>query len=367
MIKKLSILFALFILTHCGIIAQSTSQVNTSKVAQMLAQETYNSRSDINLTEKSIIDQLYDSKSLTIKLPFLREELKFAKTEYSIYGDKPSPWEEIKTYKIISKDDPLLQGRVVTGPLGVNITYFYNGKMIKIYPLEVNGQRSYFQELGVSEAVPFECEEHGAAHFDTGDIKIFDDETRKSLKTLGSTRRVYRVALSVTGEYYQANGNNNTAVANAAAVLLSDISEMFEREINIELVMAPGSPEFHRDPATDPYSNNPSADEALSVIPTEFNDNQYDIGHLLHNVGSGGAGNAGVGVVCTTSKARGYSSFQTGRPSGFAMLAAHEFGHQFGCPHTWNGMGDNCNVGNHSAGNAYEVGSGNTQNSLHDQ
>ena len=362
MLKNSLSIFISLILISFTVTAQDTAPQKAISVESLFAKTDYNSQSEIAINEDALFDKIADTKSIAVRLPFLSEELTFFRKEYSIYGNDPSPWDEIKTYKIHCKSDPLLQGRIVTGPIGVNITYLYNGKMVKIYPKEENGQRKYIQELGISDQVQHSCGTHDVVNTSQATTPVFDDETRENLKMLGARRRVYRVGVSTTGEYYQANGNNNTAVRNQAITLLSDVSAMFEREVNIELIMAPGAPKLNNDPATDPYPNNPDASAAQAGIPTEFNINQYDLGHLFHTISSGGSGTAGVGVVCLESnrKAAGFSSFSTGNPAGFALLAAHEFGHQFGCPHTFNGDGSNCEGSQHPAGNAYEIGSGNT-------
>ena len=182
MYKKFLPLFTLLLLFFSSLTSQSTSAQPTNMVDQLLALKEYNSKSDIAFNEQSFLNNILDNRSPSVRLPFLSEELTFTKNEYSIYGDKPSPYDEIKTYKIVCHEDPLLQGRIVTGPLGVNITYLYNGKMIKIYPLEKDGNRVYVQELGVSDPVGFACEAHGKVHAGSGlTTDIFNEETKNCL------------------------------------------------------------------------------------------------------------------------------------------------------------------------------------------
>ena len=368
MFQKLSYLTLLVFFIPMVVFSQNPIDSKAAlEIRQMVESAPNNVKQDLNFDEEKFLRSIHN-KSSSVKLPFLGKDLVFTKTEYSMYGPEASPWDDIKTYKIVSKEDPLLKGRIVTGPLGVNILYLHNGKLIRVAPENdfINGTRSYFQEIGVSkdEAAAFGCGAHG---------DVLDNPTAAgalgslkediALKKLGKIRRRYRVAVSCTGEYYRANGNSSGAVRNAAIALLSDISALFESEVNIELYMANGSPSVkYTDPASDPY--NPDGNrtgDAQSTISGDFNNSQYDIGHVFHTMSSGGSGVAGLGVVCRDSrKASAWSGFSTGSPSGFALLAAHEFGHQFNCPHTFNGDGANCEGGNHPSNTAYEIGSGNT-------
>ena len=81
----------------------------------------------------------------------------------------------------------------------------------------------------------------------------------------------------------------------------------------------------------------------------------YDIGHIA-------MGNAGGGVACAgvgdNDKARGCTGLATPIGDYFAVdYVAHEMGHQFSAPHTFNGILGNCG-GNRSGASSVELGSG---------
>jgi hypothetical protein len=98
-------------------------------------------------------------------------------------------------------------------------------------------------------------------------------------------------------------------------------------------------------------------DENHLNLNTVLGNPNYDFGHVF---GVGGGGLASLNAVCVTNnKGRGVSTlFNTGG-EGFALLVAHEMGHQFGCHHSFNGDAGNCGP-NRTASAAYEPGSGST-------
>ena len=184
--------------------------------------------------------------------------------------------------------------------------------------------------------------------------------------------RNFRLAVATTIEYssfhWMAAGltsadtesTRRTAVMAAIVVTINRNNQIYERELSItmtlvannDLVVFINSDSFTNDNA------NALINESQTVINAAIGNSNYDIGHTFS---TGGGGLAQLGSPCLSgSKARGITGLPT--PVGDAYdvdFVAHELGHQFGAPHTFNGNAGNC-AGNGSPSNAYEPGSGST-------
>jgi len=326
--------------------------------------------------DEQLIKQKVFSKESTIDLPFLELEKTFSINEFSMWGVNESPYKDIKSYKLKSIDNTV-SGRVISTDNGVWITYMYNSTLIKYYPQIENNKRYYVREIGAgADRSGHTCATHGEPVV-VGNMSPNDflDQNRDKLilKTNGSIRRQYRVAVVLTGEYIQANGGLGVA-RDLSVVNVSDISAIFENEIASELVMAPRSPIIrYSDPATDIFDPNGGGrtDQAAEAVNLNFARDSYDIGHVFHNHQTGDGWDTGgvarLNSVCRDqgdpseppSKAFGWSGSFNNQGNGFVNLAAHEFGHQYGATHTFNGIGNSC-TGAISGSSAYEIGSGTT-------
>ena len=185
--------------------------------------------------------------------------------------------------------------------------------------------------------------------------------------------RNFRLAVATTIEYssfhWMAAGltNANTVADRKAAVMAAIVvtinrnNQIYERELSITMTLVANndavvfinSDNFSNDNA------NALINESQTVINGAIGNANYDIGHTFS---TGGGGLAQLNSPCITgSKARGITGLPT--PVGDAYdvdFVAHELGHQFGAPHTFNGDAGNCAGGNRTASNAFEPGSGST-------
>ena len=366
MLKLLTslIFFALVNSTH--ILGQYIKNVD----ATLSLEEHDNTLRKVNINSSEIKKSAIN-KSKVMTLPFLGNEREFTTQEFSMWGSEKSPYDDVFSYKIYDTEDPNIKGRLIVSGDELFITYLYNSKLIRYYSTYEKGQQIFMREVGNgSETIPHSCGHGGEIDSDNGYVEsnIASESTVSgAFKNNGSTRRSYRVAVVVTGEYFQFSGNLGLARGRAIANL-SDISAIFENELAIELVMATGSPELiYNNPNNDIFDPNGGSrtQQANDAVEANFNERNYDIGHVfhVHSNGDGWAtgGVAGLGVVCRDNqKARGWSGAFSNTTNSFVNLAAHEFGHQFNATHSWNGIGSSCDANNYSPETSYEIASGTT-------
>ena len=193
-----------------------------------------------------------------------------------------------------------------------------------------------------------------------------------SLNANDGMMRNYRLAVATTIEYSEfhwtaAGLNAGSPIADKRAAVMAAIivtitrnNFIYERELSITMTLV-GNNDSIVFIDNDNF-NNDNAQILINQSQTEI-DNvigsaNYDIGHTFS---TGGGGLAQLGSPCGNDKARGI----TGGPNPVGDpydidFVAHELGHQFGAPHTWNGTQGNCTTGSRGDNDAYEVGSGTT-------
>jgi hypothetical protein len=205
---------------------------------------------------------------------------------------------------------------------------------------------------------------------DTGpDQVLIDDEAQVWLDSLeGETGerpptngilRTYRLANAATVEYCAFHGGTDELCNAAIVVAINRVNGVYEREVNLRMLLIANNTDITYTAEPDPYTNN-SGGTMLGQNQTNLDATigaaNYDIGHVFS---TGGGGVAGLGVPCRAGlKARGVTGLPspTGDPF-YIDYVAHEMGHQWGSNHTFNGTTSACS-GNRVGSNAYEPGSG---------
>ena len=179
--------------------------------------------------------------------------------------------------------------------------------------------------------------------------------------------RKYRLALATTIEYSRYHINKAglqsgtdeeklAAVLSAINVAMTRVNGVYEKEfgVTMELVENNDKIVFIK---TDEYTNNSGGamlKENQTVLDREIGTANYDVGHVFS---TGGGGVAYLQSPCSTSKAGGVTGLGAPINDPFYIdYVAHEMGHQFGAPHTFNNSCGN----NRSGATAVEPGSGST-------
>ncbi|NJM78893.1 MAG: hypothetical protein HC854_03355 [Flavobacterium sp.] len=318
------------------------------------------------LLSKAPLDSEGKTSNLVIDFPDYNGKL----SKYTIYeapvmekglSDK---FPEIKSYIGVGLDDKTATIRFSTTLFGLHVmmisgeaeTYY-----IDTYTKDLNNYIVYNRN-NISNSRSFSC----LVEDDAEEIVTSENLQRA---TDGKFRQ-YRLAMACTIEYaaYHVNAaglNSGTltqkkaAVLSAMTVTMTRVNGIYEKDMSLRMNLIANN-DLIIFITSDNFSNaNATAliAESQTEIDAAIGFSNYDIGHT---VSTGGGGLASLNSPCTSGKARGItgSSAPVGDPYDVDYVA-HEMGHQFGGPHTFNGTGGSC-TGNRSAADAVEPGSGTT-------
>lgn len=337
--------------------------------------------SEVSNTEKVIIDYVSlfrevsrkeaRNNKIIITLPVHGREQQFSLTENQVIDEAFRQIQsDIYTFDLEGIDDPQYRGSATISPRGIFALILKDGKMISIYPENLNLTNFHYVEYGIRPDFQKYKSFCGHDHTLDGRSRPLFTPSRSGIM-IGDVKKSYLVAIVTTGEYYVANGNNDAAVRNKVVADVNSISAIFKNELSVSLNVG-SRISLNRDPATDPFS--PGTDrtlQAANAVAAAFpNQTSYHIGHVFHRHQDGdGWENGGVarlGSVCNNFdfgtgklKGGGWSGAYENNSNGWISLATHEFAHQFNAQHTFNGIGEACTAAI-SQNNAYEIASGTT-------
>ncbi len=193
-------------------------------------------------------------------------------------------------------------------------------------------------------------------------LNPLQDEAIGLSKPNGSVKRIYKCAVSCTGEWANmitGGAPSMPAVMSAIASVINRANGVFQRELSVKMELIPNNNEVvYIDPDSDPYTCPGETHECLidqvqsnldAVYPSPTT---YDIGHIFCTTGGG---LAQLQAVCQSGgKGSGVSGVFSTSDIGTLI---HEMGHQMGTHHTFSANTGGCE-GNGNESTAYEPGSG---------
>ncbi len=192
------------------------------------------------------------------------------------------------------------------------------------------------------------------------------DTNTSRLLVNGDSIRSFRLAVAATAEYTAKFGGAAGAEAAIKATVLR-INQVYEPELAVRFILVSNNTSLiFTDTTTDDYTSGTASSligENQLKVNGVIGAANYDIGHVFDAAGSETSFNGQAALKSVGNdaiKARGVSI--SGNPSStfhpFVECVLHEFGHQFGANHTYNG--EDAGLSERNADTAREPGSGTT-------
>jgi subtilisin-like proprotein convertase family protein len=385
MVKNYIKFFSLFILLFANqLFAQQKniwSKIDEAKISNTQLQRTSNVKryqtfhlkiNDLKSDLRSVPKKNTNLNASSFKIQFPDANGKmisyFVKESPVMHPDLAIKFPNNKSYKGVGVDDNSLRIRFSVNEKGLHAMIIdKNRKVQYIDPISKDNlnYRVYTRKDMQLADNEFQCF--------TESIKN-DKKSISNLKVANDKKlRTYRLALASTAEYSQyhidaAGVGGGTEMQKKAAVLaemttlITRINDIFENDLALSFqLVANNDTLIFLDTITSPYTNDNGSlmlSENQTTCDNIIGTANYDIGHVLS---TGGGGVAALASACSTSsKAKGVTG--SANPKGdffYFDFVAHEFGHQLGANHTFNGDAGNC-AGNRNNATAVEPGSGST-------
>jgi hypothetical protein len=294
------------------------------------------------------------SSSFIINIPNPDGELElFRAVEAPVmHPDLAARYPSIKSYAGRGVQNPARMIRFDASPLGFHAVVFTPGQPTYYIDPVDHASQIYLvvsrKDLGPTPQ--FQCDNRDDKKIIPDNKNILPDNADDA------TLRTYRLALAASGEYSarwldgtEANdGERRTKILAAMNNNITRSNAILERDFAVRLLLIANTDDIiYLDASSDPWTSTDSdilCDETEATMNTEIGAANYDIGHLVHEVGNFGKAGC-IGCVCSAdnTKGRGFTSRNNWNSgNGFEeYILVHEIGHQFDANHTFTHADDN--------------------------
>jgi hypothetical protein len=363
-----SILFALFFTGQLGAstlwtqVSAKTQPVE-NKQLRVLAKNAGYVKLDIANMKLLFADKNID-RTLQIPLPN-GQIVNFSLRPSSIMSEAmTAKYPQMMTYRAVQIGQTENIGRFSISSKGFHGMFLQQGRWVLLSPRfenDVSNYISYFyQDALPLTSSPTEMDE--VKYLQTPALQA---KLAAKVEPTGDEIRTYRLAVSTTAEYTQAQGGTKVEAVAEIMNLVNRINQILLIDLAVQFELVDNEDIIFTNAASDPFTNTDAAADLETnqqVIDDALGRANYDLGHLLS---TNGGGLAFVGAVCNNSiKAQGYTGDVARNASGerfYIDLVAHELGHQLGASHSFNASNEGaCTEDQRSLTTSFEPGSGST-------
>lgn len=180
--------------------------------------------------------------------------------------------------------------------------------------------------------------------------------TKSSYSLPDDTLRIYRLAISTTGEFSDFHGGNMPKVLSVLVGMVNLINAVFERDLGVRFTLVNQSDDLIFQYANaDPFTQGNESSQNQQLLDRLIGNDHYDIGHVVGGLKSVSIGK--VGSICQKGE-KGMGVSTSLIPEGVSFVFdyfSHELAHQLGGNHTFNSV--ICN-NQRNPQTAWEPGSG---------